>query len=853
MSCFLRRHAASWSITCPLCVSKKCCRFANWHRCPECQDIGANKINPILDGMQKEMQLVVGKIRARHRDTGGKSVEVAMSNHYIVVTDIRSLKLAIGPGRYRNIGQHELLHIYLQRCEQALADWSRAFGSPKQLRTLVILAEKEDARRKFSQATFGHPEQKLLYGGGSVLEEGWAQNGFALSVPRSRAALKDDFLHWNCRHMIGHLCISTYHTPGMFEKELPRWVFCGSAHWLSRVDPRNKFHAYFCSYEGVDVSGKGYQPAGKAGWNWPFRIKRIAKMGPKSDPVERMFQASTAKQMEYRMHLRAWSWFDIFLRQDRETFVSFIKGLREAKEARVACKEAFGQAPEHVDQRWREFVLDDRDSVRATRKERRNKADVGAASSSELRNIRAEKDLQMLANRIRGLDRCQNIRSARLLVRLIDERDSDRVREVISLVLNRTRDDKILAYLRGEGWQKAGKLGRAALARTFGEVRYKEATELLRAALQDPFWLARANAIRALALIKDKASLPAIARLAAEDPTAKVRVAAMEALGSLGIEAKESYAQVGRNLKHRAWQVKSAACEALAKIGNEEAVDLLIERLDLEGGRTHEDIRQAIVGLTGMDRDWSGDLWSKWWAKAKNWRAAERKGNAEAGERPPRREDGTRYAKREKETTYYGIKIFSKSVGYVLDTSLSMEQGCQVSKAVQNKMGRTYTAKTRMGVCKQELVQSIRDLDPRTRFSLVFFNHKVRSWKDALVRASPSAKNNCIAAVESIAPAGQTNYYDALRVTLGMAGRQGGWDAAFADTPDTLLFLTDGTPTDGEITKSDELLSWWRERNRFARLRVHVIAMGVTNVDVEFLRKLAESSGGTLVHIKGRY
>ena len=52
------------------------------------------------------------------------------------------------------------------------------------------------------------------------------------------------------------------------------------------------------------------------------------------------------------------------------------------------------------------------------------------------------------------------------------------------------------------------------------------------------------NAIRALARIADRESLPAIARLAAEDPRAKVRLAAMDALGLLGIEAKESHSQV---------------------------------------------------------------------------------------------------------------------------------------------------------------------------------------------------------------------------------------------------------------------------------------------------------------------
>ncbi|MCZ6786778.1 MAG: VWA domain-containing protein, partial [Planctomycetota bacterium] len=218
-----------------------------------------------------------------------------------------------------------------------------------------------------------------------------------------------------------------------------------------------------------------------------------------------------------------------------------------------------------------------------------------------------------------------------------------------------------------------------------------------------------------------------------------------------------------------------------------------------------------------------------------------------------KRGDATRYAKKKKEPAYYGIKIFAKSVGYVLDTSLSMEQGFYVPPNIQKRLGRSYTAKTRIGVCKQELEQSIRELDPRARFNVIFFDHGVRAWKDTAVPASPSAKSTAISKIKAITPAGQTNYYDALRLTLGMEGRDGGWRSAFADTPDTLFFLTDGTPTDGEITKADELLSWWHERNRFARLRVHVIAMGITNVDVEFLRRFAESSSGTFVHLKGKY
>ena len=57
----------------------------------------------------------------------------------------------------------------------------------------------------------------------------------------------------------------------------------------------------------------------------------------------------------------------------------------------------------------------------------------------------------------------------------------------------------------------------------------------------------------------------------------------------------------------------------------------------------------------------------------------------------------------------------------------------------------------------------------------------------------------------------------------------------------------------GEITKADELVSWFSERNRFSRLRVHVISLGHTGVDHEYLRKLAESSGGQYVNLTGTY
>ena len=240
MECFLRRHAASWRISCTLCTRKKCCPFPNWKNCPECHGPRQEARLGDLEALQFLLE--------EQRKIGGQRIEMAMSPHYVLVTDIPGLKIVTQRGSLRMVRQHELMHLYLQRAEQARADWTRVFGAPQDVRTLMMLMYTESRRRQFSQAAFGHPEMKLLYGGGADLCGGIAANGFAL------LGREDDPLHFNLRHMIGHLCVSTYHTPGIHEKYLPQWIFRGAAHWLCKLHPRAKDHVFFCIYEGVETA-----------------------------------------------------------------------------------------------------------------------------------------------------------------------------------------------------------------------------------------------------------------------------------------------------------------------------------------------------------------------------------------------------------------------------------------------------------------------------------------------------------------------------------------------------------------------------------------------------------------------
>jgi len=821
---FLLRHAASWGIHCSVC--------ARW-----------KQKDGLRDGHAEAEQ-----IAATQRKIGGKGIEAATSPHYVVVTDIPRLQIVTRGGGVRLAFKHELLHLYLQRAELARRDFEKVFGAPREMRSLIVFVHSESNRRSFSGVHWGHPDTNLLYGGGSGKLPGGAGNGFCI------AGRDDDQLHFTCRHMIGHLCISTYHSGGTHDKDLPQWIFRGAAHWLCKLHPRAKDFATFCAYEGVTVGGSGSR--------WDDKAKKTASRGPQDDPVERMFQASTAKQMTYEMHVRSWSWFEIFTAEEREPFVKFIRLLREAKEPRVAAKEAWGQAPEYVDDRWRERVMGRRGDVTATNREKRSETDVEEAGSRELRDIANETDPQLLAGKIKGLERCQNVKTARLLLSLLDARASDRVREVIAMVLDKTEDPEVLAWLRGEGYERAGKLGRAAICRTLGRLKQAEAAPALRKALSDSFWLVQANAARALAQMGDAEAIPAIARLAAESSNAKVRIAAMDALGLFGGAAGGTIPQWERNLMHAAWQVKVATTDAFRAIGDRAAVDALIGRIDAEGGRVHDAIKRSLVALTGMDQEWNKEQWMRYWQKAKSLGELERKSREELGgeegrptePREPKADERRTVAgpKKGGPPTYYGIKLYTRTVGWVIDISESMNQGFAVSQEWQSKLGRTYKGTTRMAVCKEEVEQAIRDLDPRTRINLVFFSDRVRIWQD-VPQPAGTAGENAIGAVRALAPTGQTNHYDALRMILGLGDAESIARMDFPDTPDTLFFLTDGTPTDGEITKADELLSWFRERNRFARLRVHVIAMGNTGVDLEYLAALAHQNDGEFLHLTGTH
>ncbi|MEN8149023.1 MAG: HEAT repeat domain-containing protein, partial [Planctomycetota bacterium] len=429
--------------------------------------------------------------------------------------------------------------------------------------------------------------------------------------------------------------------------------------------------------------------------------------------------------------------------------------------------------------------------------------------------------------------------------------DNELVRETIVIVLGNTKSDEVKRWLRTQGLSGHRGVTRAYVARVLGNLGDTGSGEELLKYTGDGFWLTRAHVARALGLVGHEPAIPVLKEMV-KDKAQKVRIAAMDAVGRFGERAGSAWSMVSDELGTSAWQVRSAAAECLGKLGQMASVEPLISRMEIETGRIRKDIREALKKVTRDDLGSNPKHWRDWWEKEKD-RAGG--GLPKRGDKP---KENPKVASRSvtKTPTYYGIQVFSEGVGYVLDVSQSMNTTIKIDPNWIKKQRREYPHHAaRFDLAMNEINASLKSLDPRVRFNLYFFRSQAYTWKSDMVPASSSNVNSAKNRLASERPpdAGggdsyRTNYVDVFRLVLDV---KPGKDLVgnFADTPDTIFFLTDGEPTVGDITNTEVLNSWFRELNRFARVKVNVITFGNLGIDPVFLRRLAEDNGGVFVQV----
>jgi hypothetical protein len=253
------------------------------------------------------------------------------------------------------------------------------------------------------------------------------------------------------------------------------------------------------------------------------------------------------------------------------------------------------------------------------------------------------------------------------------------------------------------------------------------------------------------------------------------------------------------------------------------------------------------AGQFGVDAP-ERDKLLRWWDTSRD-RVAEHFGRLGASEVASGRQPSPADESRWKDRNFYGLRVESDRVLFVVDVSLSMEEpakrpGRKGTATGDPEPGEDGKPLRKIEVAKNELRRVLRGLPEGTRFGLVLFSFRPEVWDQGLVKMDGEVRKKAIAWVDALRTREATNVYDALEEAFRIGTEKSPLRAA--GPPDTIYFVSDGAPTVGKFLQPDLIREHVRRWNRGRNLKIHVVGVGDDH-DVLFCRNLAEENGGYYV------
>ena len=224
-------------------------------------------------------------------------------------------------------------------------------------------------------------------------------------------------------------------------------------------------------------------------------------------------------------------------------------------------------------------------------------------------------------------------------------------------------------------------------------------------------------------------------------------------------------------------EVQLAATHALKQIGGREVVEAFIKDISRFEGRVLDDVSDALLWLTGEDFGTSKVSWEAWWdSKGKD---AEIRGIS--------REEFDRIREESRNNTtgtYYGLRVISKFVTFIVDISGSMEEpyevdsvklpggrkgkrgGTGVAEDEESSGGKKREVLPKIEVARRELVRVLDGIPSGTQFNIIPFESSYTPWRPALVQMDDDIRSQSIEFVQQLNPRGMTNVFDTLASAL---------------------------------------------------------------------------------------
>jgi len=301
----------------------------------------------------------------------------------------------------------------------------------------------------------------------------------------------------------------------------------------------------------------------------------------------------------------------------------------------------------------------------------------------------------------------------------------------------------------------------------------------------------------------------------AADDDRVLRSAAAISLGT--IKTTESLEALYKLLNDSDYSVRFQAMEAAFAARHPSAIPVLLERLQRERGVMRPVLLKRLSLLTGEDFGNSTTMWENWWRDHEEGFSIPPLAQAEqaAAERGARKENNSTRA------SFYGLRIVSDRICFVIDNSGSMKT-------------KTASGKTRLAAMQEQLSATLRSLPNATLINLVFFAVKAEKWKDSLQVLNAESRADAIDEVMGLGMKSATVTYEGL-----MAGLED-------PRVDTIYLLTDGQPYGGAMPNADDILRAIRRHNSVRHVVIHCISVGR---DSGFLENLATENHGQYTRV----
>uniref|UniRef100_A0A8C9D527 Inter-alpha-trypsin inhibitor heavy chain 2 n=1 Tax=Panthera leo TaxID=9689 RepID=A0A8C9D527_PANLE len=156
------------------------------------------------------------------------------------------------------------------------------------------------------------------------------------------------------------------------------------------------------------------------------------------------------------------------------------------------------------------------------------------------------------------------------------------------------------------------------------------------------------------------------------------------------------------------------------------------------------------------------------------------------------------------------------------------------------------------GIKMKQTVEAMKtildDLRAEDKFSVVDFNHNVRTWRHDLVSATKSQTADAKKYIEKIQPSGGTNINEALLRAIFILNEANNLGLLDPESVSLIILVSDGDPTVGEL----KLSKIQKNVKQNIRDNISLFSLGIGfDVDYDFLKRLSNENRGIAQRIYG--